>query len=89
MVRWWWFGPAVTRAELGRQLTAMADAGIGGVEVAFVYPLGVLGHDVGDTRLIGGLAAAGGVWASVVVVLEPGGEGVGATFRPQLHPGMR
>ena len=40
MMRWWWFGPSVTRAELARELTAMAAAGLGGAEVAFVYPLG-------------------------------------------------
>jgi hypothetical protein len=39
MMRWWWFGPSVERAELDRQLQAMAAAGFGGVEVAFVYPL--------------------------------------------------
>jgi hypothetical protein len=43
-MRWWWFGPSATREELGRELTAMADAGLGGVEVAYVYPLGA-GHD--------------------------------------------
>lgn len=40
MMRWWWFGPDVDRRELDRELTAMAAAGIGGVEVAYVYPLG-------------------------------------------------
>ena len=40
MMRWWWFGPSVQRAELDRELTAMARAGFGGVEVAYVYPLG-------------------------------------------------
>lgn len=39
MMRWWWFGPAVDRAELDRELTAMAQTGLGGVEVAYVYPL--------------------------------------------------
>lgn len=39
MMRWWWFGPAVEREELDRELVAMTQAGIGGVEVAFVYPL--------------------------------------------------
>ena len=39
MMRWWWFGPSVQRAELNRELTAMAGAGFGGVEVAYVYPL--------------------------------------------------
>jgi hypothetical protein len=38
-MRWWWFGPSVTQAELERELTAMAEAGLGGVEVAYVYPL--------------------------------------------------
>lgn len=39
MMRWWWFGPDVDRVELDRELTAMAAAGVGGVDVAFVYPL--------------------------------------------------
>jgi len=39
MVRWWWFGPAVTTEELDREMRAMQDAGIGGFEVATVYPL--------------------------------------------------
>jgi hypothetical protein len=39
LMRWWWFGPSVSRPELHRELTAMADAGLGGVEVAYVYPL--------------------------------------------------
>ena len=40
MMRWWWFGPSVDRAEIDRELTVMAGAGLGGVEVAYVYPLG-------------------------------------------------
>lgn len=39
MVRWWWFGPAVVKEELERELRAMQRAGIGGVEVQPVYPL--------------------------------------------------
>src|SRR6476659_2005638 len=39
MMRWWWFGPAVTKPELERELRVMKDAGIGGVEVQPVYPL--------------------------------------------------
>jgi len=39
MVRWWWFGPAVTKGELEREMRAMKDAGIGGFEVQPVYPL--------------------------------------------------
>ena len=40
LMRWWWFGPSVDRDELSRELTAMAGAGFGGVEVACVHPLG-------------------------------------------------
>ncbi|MBV9182219.1 MAG: glycoside hydrolase, partial [Acidobacteria bacterium] len=39
MMRWWWFGPAVSKPELERELRAMKDAGIGGVELQPVYPL--------------------------------------------------
>ena len=39
MMRWWWFGPAVTPDGLDRELQAMRDAGLGGVEVQPVYPL--------------------------------------------------
>jgi len=39
MVRWWWFGPSVERSELDRELSAMAAAGFGGVEISYVYPL--------------------------------------------------
>jgi len=39
MMRWWWFGPAVEKPELARELRAMRDGGIGGVEIQPVYPL--------------------------------------------------
>lgn len=39
MMRWWWFGAAVTNAELQKELETMRDAGIGGVEIQPVYPL--------------------------------------------------
>ena len=39
MMRWWWFGPAVTTGELEREMRAMRDAGIGGFEVQPVYPV--------------------------------------------------
>jgi hypothetical protein len=39
MMRWWWFGSAVTKPELERELEAMRGAGIGGVEIQPVYPL--------------------------------------------------
>ncbi|HMH14372.1 MAG TPA: glycosyl hydrolase [Edaphobacter sp.] len=38
MVRWWWFGVAVTKPEILRELQQMQADGIGGVELAFVYP---------------------------------------------------
>ena len=38
MVRWWWFGPAVTKPELLHELQQMKADGIGGAEMAFVYP---------------------------------------------------
>src|SRR5262249_40884609 len=39
MMRWWWFGPSVTKQELERELRTMKEGGIGGVEVQSVYPL--------------------------------------------------
>ncbi|HEY5331414.1 MAG TPA: glycosyl hydrolase [Acidobacteriaceae bacterium] len=38
MVRWWWFGAAVTKPEILRELQQMKSDGIGGAELAFVYP---------------------------------------------------
>ena len=38
-MRWWWFGPAATKPELTRELEQMKAAGIGGVEIATLYPL--------------------------------------------------
>jgi hypothetical protein len=43
-MRWWWLGPDVEHRDLERQLRAMAEAGIGGVEVAYVYPLAPVRH---------------------------------------------
>ncbi|HEY0461525.1 MAG TPA: glycosyl hydrolase [Pyrinomonadaceae bacterium] len=39
MMRWWWFGSAVTKPEIERELRVMREGGIGGVEVQPVYPL--------------------------------------------------
>jgi hypothetical protein len=39
MMRWWWFGPSVTKPELEREMQLMKAAGIGGFEVQPVYPL--------------------------------------------------
>ncbi len=37
-MRWWWFGPAIEKPELQRELAQMKAAGIGGVEIATLYP---------------------------------------------------
>jgi hypothetical protein len=39
MMRWWWFGPSVTKAQLEREMRLMKEGGIGGFEVQPVYPL--------------------------------------------------
>ena len=39
MMRWWWFGPAVTHPELEREILAMKTGGIGGFEIQPVYPM--------------------------------------------------
>jgi hypothetical protein len=39
MMRWWWFGPAVEKPELERELQTMKRGGIGGVEIQPVYPV--------------------------------------------------
>ena len=57
-MRWWWFGPSVTRQELERQLTSMADAGLGEVEVAYVYPLAPATTDFGSAPFLAHLRFA-------------------------------
>lgn len=37
-MRWWWFGVAADKPEILRELQQMKADGIGGVELAFVYP---------------------------------------------------
>ncbi|MBS7700900.1 MULTISPECIES: glycosyl hydrolase [unclassified Chelatococcus] len=39
MMRWWWFGPVIEEEQLDREMLAMKDAGIGGFELAFLYPM--------------------------------------------------
>ncbi len=52
MTRWWWFGGAVTRAEITRELTFMRDAGLRGAEIQPVYPVTVddPGHGIHHHR---------------------------------------
>jgi hypothetical protein len=39
MMRWWWFGPAVNRVGLEREIRLMKEGGVGGFEIQPVYPL--------------------------------------------------
>src|SRR4051812_27721064 len=51
MMRWWWFGPAVQKRELEREMRPMKEGGIGGVEVQPVYPLALDDPDHGIRNL--------------------------------------
>ena len=44
LVRWWWFGPSVTPAQLERDMKAMKAGGFGGFEVQPTYPLALDGE---------------------------------------------
>src|SRR3989442_6224330 len=39
LMRWWWFGPSVTTGELEAEMRRMREGGIGGFELAVVYPM--------------------------------------------------
>jgi len=41
LMRWWWFGPWVTREEIEAEMRRMKEGGIGGFELAVVYPMAV------------------------------------------------
>ncbi len=51
MVRWWWFGPAVTKSQLQREMELMKGGGIGGFEVQPTYPLALDGEGQGLKNL--------------------------------------
>jgi alpha-L-rhamnosidase len=51
MMRWWWFGPAVTKPEIQRELRQMKAAGIRGVEIATLYPLALDNPETGFRNL--------------------------------------
>ncbi|SPE38953.1 Glycoside hydrolase family 2, sugar binding [Candidatus Sulfopaludibacter sp. SbA3] len=44
MVRYWWFGPAVVKTELEREMRKMKEGGIGGFEVQPTYPMQLEGN---------------------------------------------
>ncbi len=48
MVRWWWFGAAVEKPEILHELQQMKNDGIGGAELAFVYPVVLDSHNPDD-----------------------------------------
>ncbi|HEY3443015.1 MAG TPA: beta-L-arabinofuranosidase domain-containing protein [Paludibaculum sp.] len=39
MMRWWWFGPAVSKPRLDQEMRTMKAGGFGGFEVQPVYPV--------------------------------------------------
>ena len=51
MVRWWWFGPAVTEQEIKREIGAMKSGGFGGFELQDTYPLATGTNPPGVTNL--------------------------------------
>src|SRR5262245_42004802 len=51
MMRWWWFGPAVSKPELEREMRLMKEGGIGGFEIQPVYPL-VLDNQQGGIKTL-------------------------------------
>jgi len=50
-VYWWWFGPAVTKVEVDRELDVMHRAGIGSVLIFPVYPISVDNPQLGIKNL--------------------------------------
>lgn len=51
MVRWWWFGTAVTKPQLEREMNFMKAGGFGGFEVQQTYPLQLDGELPGVKNL--------------------------------------
>jgi hypothetical protein len=51
VMRWWWFGSAVTKPELEREMKCMKSGGIGGSEVQPTYPLSLDDEPAGINNL--------------------------------------
>ncbi len=51
MVRWWWFGPAVTKPEILREMQQMKAGGFGGFVIHFDYPLALNDPQTGFRNL--------------------------------------
>ena len=87
-MRWWWFGPSVTRPELERELTAMAQAGLSGVEVAYVYPLATATAQFGSDAFLADLRFAA-EWARDLGLRFDLTLGSGWSFGgPHISPGL-
>jgi hypothetical protein len=54
MMRWWWFGPSMTREQLDLEMQRMKEGGIGGFEIQPVYPLALddPAHDFRNYRYL-------------------------------------
>lgn len=51
MVRWWWFGPAVTKPEILREEEQMKAGGFGGFVIHFTYPMALNDPQTGFRNL--------------------------------------
>lgn len=51
MVRWWWFGPAVTKPEILREEQQMKAGGFGGFVIHYVYPMALDNPQTGFRNL--------------------------------------
>jgi len=51
LVRWWWFGPSVTKPQLEKEMNTMKEGGFGGFEVQPTYPLATDGQYPGLVNL--------------------------------------
>ncbi len=51
MVRWWWFGPSVTKPEILREMRQMKQGGFGGFVIYYDYPLALNNPQTGFRNL--------------------------------------
>ena len=77
-MRWWWFGPAVTKPQRSREMQLMKDGGIGGFEVQPVYPLALDDADSG----IKNLEFLSPEFLDALGLLGGQGQGAWTAFRP-------
>ncbi len=51
MLRWWWFGPSVTKPEILREIEQMKQGGFGGFVIHYVYPMALNDPQTGFRNL--------------------------------------